>query len=123
MQFEPQMLEPDGMEQMRALSRTYSVGVWNHAHRDPDNLDTVQALVHGCGVSFVNSDLPRNFVKGGALTPQLSPARSPTHTPQLTPQPSPAAIRVSPSNSRDGLPRIPLSTSREGLPHVRNDML
>ncbi|KAL7534097.1 hypothetical protein ACHAXR_007478, partial [Thalassiosira sp. AJA248-18] len=60
LQFEQEMLQPDGMVALRELSKQYKVGVWAH-FGDPDNIATASHLVRECGVSFVNTDLQRNF--------------------------------------------------------------
>ncbi len=60
LQYQPEMLQPDGIAAMRALSKEYLVGVWAH-YGDPDDIVTATRLVRECGVSFVNTDLPRTF--------------------------------------------------------------
>ena len=69
MQFEPDMLTRRGQRALRALSSKYKVGVWMLQPRDPDDLGTVQML-RSAGVSFVNTDLPKDFAvptTGGRL--------------------------------------------------------
>lgn len=63
MQYEPQMLSPDGLANLRLLASKYTVGVWNKAHKDPDDFETFHTLVKKGSVSFVNSDLPKGFMK------------------------------------------------------------
>jgi glycerophosphoryl diester phosphodiesterase len=63
MQYEPQMLSPEGLVQLRLLASKYTVGVWNKAHKDPDDFETFHTLVKEGLVSFVNSDLPKGFMK------------------------------------------------------------
>lgn len=60
LQYQPEMLLPDGIESLRELSKRYKVGVWQY-FGDPDNIATASHLIRECGVSFVNTDLPRNF--------------------------------------------------------------
>ena len=38
LEFEPEMLEPEGKAQMLKLAETYTVGVWMLKPRDPDSL-------------------------------------------------------------------------------------
>jgi hypothetical protein len=63
MQYEPQMLSTDGLANLRLLASRYVVGVWNKAHKDPDDFETFHTLVKEGSVSFVNSDLPKGFMK------------------------------------------------------------
>ena len=63
MQYESQMLSPDGLANLRLLASKYTVGVWNKAHKDPDDFETFHTLVKEGLVSFVNSDLPKGFMK------------------------------------------------------------
>jgi len=60
--YEPEMMEPDGTAELRALCEKYTVGVWGKASEDPDNYETMQYLVRECGVSHFNTDLPREFL-------------------------------------------------------------
>lgn len=60
LQYQPEMLHRDGIAAMRALSKEYLVGVWAR-YGDPDDIVTASRLVRECGVSFVNTDLPRTF--------------------------------------------------------------
>jgi hypothetical protein len=62
MQYEPKMLTPEGQAVLSKLARRYHVGVWNH-HRpqDPDDYATFSTLVQQGKVSYVNTDLPREF--------------------------------------------------------------
>jgi hypothetical protein len=75
MQYQPQMLSPDGLANLRLLASKYTVGVWNKAHKDPDDFETFHTLVKEGSVSFVNSDLPKGFMKpkhnggGGGVGP------------------------------------------------------
>ena len=63
-QFQPEMLLPSGAEAMRRLTSTYTVGVWGYVpHDDPDDVETATWMVRECGVSFVNTDLPRSFAR------------------------------------------------------------
>eukprot|EP00574_Skeletonema_japonicum_P011984 CAMPEP_0201730694 /NCGR_PEP_ID=MMETSP0593-20130828/23127_1 /ASSEMBLY_ACC=CAM_ASM_000672 /TAXON_ID=267983 /ORGANISM="Skeletonema japonicum, Strain CCMP2506" /LENGTH=510 /DNA_ID=CAMNT_0048223291 /DNA_START=57 /DNA_END=1589 /DNA_ORIENTATION=+ len=60
LQFQPQMLQPQGLAALRALSAQYEVGVWMMLG-DPDDIGTAACLVEYGGVSYVNTDLPRTF--------------------------------------------------------------
>ena len=60
LQFQPQMLQPQGLAALRALSASYKVGVCMMLG-DPDDFVTVARLVENGGVSYVNTDLPRSF--------------------------------------------------------------
>ncbi len=55
LQYQPEMLQPDGIAAMQALSKEYLVGVWAH-DGDPDDIVTATCLVRECEVSFVNTD-------------------------------------------------------------------
>ncbi|CAB9520764.1 glycerophosphoryl diester phosphodiesterase [Seminavis robusta] len=61
LQFEPQMLTPDGVQVLQKLARRYHVGVWGHNGRDPDDYATFSKLVQEGKASFVNTDLPRDY--------------------------------------------------------------
>jgi len=61
LQYQPEMLH-SGSNSLLSLSKQYQVGVWGY-HGDPDDITTATRLVRDCGVSFVNTDLPRGFVK------------------------------------------------------------
>ena len=61
LQYQPEMLH-SGINALRSLSKQYQVGVWGY-YGDPDDIITATRLVRDCGISFVNSDLPRSFVK------------------------------------------------------------
>eukprot|EP00979_Chaetoceros_neogracilis_P004972 scaffold848_cov236-Chaetoceros_neogracile.AAC.2 len=63
-QYEPEMLEQDGAAELKALCKKYTVGVWGVANTDPDDYETMHYLVNECGVSYFNTDMPRNFLKG-----------------------------------------------------------
>ena len=60
LQFQHQMLQPNGLAALRALSAQYTVGVWMMLG-DPDHIVTASCLIEGGGVSYVNTDLPRSF--------------------------------------------------------------
>jgi hypothetical protein len=55
------MLSPAGMQSLKDLSKQYRVGIWGRYKKDPDDYNTACHLINNCGVSFVNTDLPRNF--------------------------------------------------------------
>jgi len=61
LQYQPEMLGPDGAAALRDLSAQVRVGVWGY-FGDPDNIDIASHLVRECGVSYVNTDLPRSFL-------------------------------------------------------------
>lgn len=61
MQFESEMLTDDGSRKMRELASKYDVGIWG-ANPKPDDFATFEHLVRECGVSYVNSSLPRKFM-------------------------------------------------------------
>ena len=60
-EFQQEMLAPAGQAVMKSLSGRRLVGVWMHAQKHPDSLLTAQHLMHKCGASFVNTDLPHAF--------------------------------------------------------------
>lgn len=61
LQFEPAMLQPEGMAALRKLSQMYAVGVWTQSGHDPDNYETFHHLADRANVTFVNTDLPASF--------------------------------------------------------------
>ena len=60
-EFQQEMLTPEGRAALSQLAARRTVGVWMRAERDPDNLATATELMNSCGVSFVNTDLPQTF--------------------------------------------------------------
>ena len=60
LQYQPEMHSDSGIAALRSLSNQYQVGIWCY-YGDPDCVSTATSLVRDCGVSFVNTDLPRNF--------------------------------------------------------------
>jgi len=60
-EYEPEMLQPEGKVKMLRLAESYSVGVWMLKPRDPDVLSIAKTLVDECGVSYVNTDFHRDF--------------------------------------------------------------
>jgi len=72
MQYQPEMMTPKGSAALSDLSDEYTVGVWSHVGRDPDNWTTFHHLTDGCGVSYVNSALPRKFIKGLSASQERS---------------------------------------------------
>ena len=62
LQFQPEMLTPKGLMSLRELSNRVRVGIWQY-FGDPDDIDTVKTLTMEGGVSYVNTDLPRSFVR------------------------------------------------------------
>jgi len=61
LQYEKEMMTPEGAAFLRQLSQRFLVGIWQYAERDPDDFETVEWLVKQGNCSFVNSDLPKNF--------------------------------------------------------------
>jgi len=61
LQFQPEMLQPEGAAALRKLSQQYAVGVWTYSGKDPDDYETFYKLAHDANVTFVNTDLPENF--------------------------------------------------------------
>ena len=61
LEYEPEMLEPDGQLAMLDLSKKCKVGVWLLANRDPDKLSICRRLVDECGVHYFNTDFPYDF--------------------------------------------------------------
>ena len=111
-EFQKEMLTPEGQAALRSLTERRVVGVWTRAGIHPDDLSTAQTLIHECGVTFVNTDLPRTFCY--AQNP-ASPSRSNQTSPSSSRDRLP---RISPASSRDRLPRISLSSSRDRLPRI-----
>ena len=64
--YEPEMMEPDGAAALKALCKKYTVGVWGKAMEDPDDFETMHYLVKECGVTYFNTDLPREFLSKAA---------------------------------------------------------
>jgi Glycerophosphoryl diester phosphodiesterase family len=60
LEYQPAMLEPEGLAILRKLSETYCVGVWNRGG-EPDNYQIFRTLIHEGNVTFVNTDLPDTF--------------------------------------------------------------
>ena len=61
-QYQSEMLQPAGVQALRDLSEQYYVGIWGEFQKDPDDYNTAMHLIKNCGVSFVNTDLPKNFM-------------------------------------------------------------
>ena len=61
MQYEPKMVTSEGSQAMKNLALRYQVGIWGYNGRDPDHYDTFCNLVRQGNVSYVNTDLPRDF--------------------------------------------------------------
>ena len=62
MQYQKVMLGIEGQNIMRNLASRYNVGIWG-ANPVPDDWHTFHSLVTECHVSYVNSSLPRNFLR------------------------------------------------------------
>ena len=67
LQYEKEMMTPEGAAYLRELSQRFMVGVWAYAERDPDDFETFEWLVKEGNCSFVNTDLPKNFRKNLVL--------------------------------------------------------
>jgi len=61
MRYQPEMMEPEGRNALRELTKNYKVGIWGILGKDPDNSETMQHLIRECGVSFFNTDIPPDF--------------------------------------------------------------
>ena len=61
LQFQKEMMTPEGRDRLKELSSRCMVGIWSYSGVDPDNYETFHWLVHECGCSFVNTDLPNHF--------------------------------------------------------------
>ena len=61
LEYEPEMLEPKGIEAMRDLAKNFEVGVWMDAVKHPDRLSIARKLVNECYVGYVNTDFPQDF--------------------------------------------------------------
>lgn len=62
MQYQKAMLGIEGQNVMRNLASRYNVGIWG-ANPVPDDWNTFHSLVAECHVSYVNSSLPRHFLR------------------------------------------------------------
>jgi hypothetical protein len=63
LQFENQMMTPEGAESLRRLNECYFVGIWSYSGKDPDDYPTLEWLVNEGKCTFVNTDLPNHFRK------------------------------------------------------------
>lgn len=61
LQFEKEMMTPEGAACLRQLSQRCLIGIWQYAERDPDDFETFEWLVNQGNCSFVNTDLPKHF--------------------------------------------------------------
>jgi len=61
LEFEDEMLEPEGIEAMRALAKKMDVGMWMDAAKHPDKLSLCRHLMNQCDVSWINTDFPPDF--------------------------------------------------------------
>lgn len=61
LQYEKEMITPEGAAFLRQLSQRFLVGIWGYAEKDPDDFETFQWLVKQGNCSFVNTDLPKHF--------------------------------------------------------------
>ena len=62
MQYQPIMMQPEGIVAMRSLSDHYVCGSWG-ANPKHDDYKTFSKLVRECGVQYVNSGLPKKFLR------------------------------------------------------------
>lgn len=63
LQYEKEMMTPEGAAYLRQLSKQYLIGIWGYADIDPDDFETFEWLVKEGNCSFVNTDLPKHFLK------------------------------------------------------------
>ena len=114
-EFQKEMLTEEGKAALKSLTQRRDVGVWTRAGRDPDNLLVAQTLIHECGVTFVNTDLPTSFSSPliRASSPHLKSKEGPSPSTSRDNLP-----RISPASSREHLPRISPATSRDKLPRM-----
>eukprot|EP00536_Pseudo-nitzschia_multiseries_P007554 jgi/Psemu1/319150/estExt_fgenesh1_pm.C_1790001 len=75
LQYEKEMMTPEGAACLRQLSQRFTVGIWGHAERDPDDFETFEWLVKQGNCSFVNSDLPKHFRKELLIKKERLPPR------------------------------------------------
>mmetsp|Transcript_885 Transcript_885/g.1893 ORF Transcript_885/g.1893 Transcript_885/m.1893 type:complete len:705 (+) Transcript_885:308-2422(+) len=75
LQYEKEMMTPEGAACLRQLSQRFMVGIWGYAERDPDNFETFEWLVKQGSCSFVNSDLPKHFRKELLIRKEKLPPR------------------------------------------------
>ena len=73
LQFQKEMIQPDGAAALRELSKRHTVGVWAYSGKDPDDFETFHWLVNKCNVTFVNTDLPGHFRRGVFRRSNTSP--------------------------------------------------
>jgi len=75
LQYEKEMMTPEGAACLRELSQRFLVGMWGYAERDPDDFETFEWLVKQGNCSFVNSDLPKHFRKELLIKKERLPPR------------------------------------------------
>ena len=63
LQFQEEMMTPEGAASLRKLSERYLVGIWGYSGQDPDNYETFMWLVEEGNATYVNTDLPTYFRK------------------------------------------------------------
>mmetsp|Transcript_4913 Transcript_4913/g.7685 ORF Transcript_4913/g.7685 Transcript_4913/m.7685 type:complete len:616 (-) Transcript_4913:128-1975(-) len=63
LQFEKEMMTPEGAAYLRELSQRFMVGIWGYSGKDPDDYKTFEWLVKEGNCTFVNTDLPKHFRK------------------------------------------------------------
>ena len=64
LQYQSDMMTPEGAGALSELSRRHTVGVWAYSGKDPDDFETFHWLVQKGNVTFVNTDLPGHFRRG-----------------------------------------------------------
>lgn len=62
MQYQPIMMQPEGIAAMRSLSDHYVIGLWG-ANPKHDDYKTFSKLVRECGVVYCNSGFPKKFLR------------------------------------------------------------
>jgi len=58
--YQKKMKEPKGGAALKALTARYTVGMWLWKE-DEDNYETMKYLMDECGVSYLNTDIPKDF--------------------------------------------------------------
>ncbi|KAL3904563.1 MAG: hypothetical protein SGILL_010017 [Bacillariaceae sp.] len=61
LQFEEEMMTPQGAAYLREFSSRFAVGIWGYSGEDPDDFPTFEWLVKEGNCTFVNTDLPKHF--------------------------------------------------------------
>jgi glycerophosphoryl diester phosphodiesterase len=61
LQFEEEMMTPEGAGYLREFSSRFTVGIWGYSGKDPDDFPTFEWLVKEGNCTYVNTDLPKHF--------------------------------------------------------------